>query len=353
MIEHLYIHIPFCKRKCLYCDFNSFDNKSDKIESYMKALEKELEEYKLKKFKTIYIGGGTPSFIDEKYIIDLLGDLLSTEETTIEVNPCTVTKEKIRAYKEAGINRISMGLQTTNDNILKEIGRAHTFKEFETAYNIIKKEGFENINIDLMFGLPNQTLDILKKSVDYLVDLNPTHISCYSLILHSDIFKSLPNDDEERNMYYYIKDKLRSSGYNHYEISNFAKDGFESKHNLAYWNQKEYIGIGAGASSYIEDIRYKDVSELDKYITGKNIRDVEEVQTDSDKIKEYMILKLRLIKGVSFSEFSSKFNINLSQKFSKELIKLVNLGLIELDDNGVRLTDKGLDFANIVWEEFV
>lgn len=374
MLSSLYIHIPFCKKKCKYCDFNSFDNKSDKIEEYMNALYIELED-EIKKIKysnkrenacfyTIYIGGGTPSFIDSEYIEKIINfirenDMISQNaEITIEVNPCTVSRHKINTYKECGINRISMGLQTTNDDILKTIGRAHSFAEFEESYKIVRNVGFENVNVDLMFGLPNQDIDILKESIDYLINLNPEHISCYSLILHDSIFSDLPTDEEEREMYYYIKNSLKNSGYDHYEISNFAKKGYESKHNLVYWNQGEYLGIGAGASGYRNNERYTNEINLDKYIenirTGKSVKHIQEVQNIEDKVREYMILRLRLLEGVDFNKSDKLFNFNVKEKFEREIKKLTQIGLLEEYLEGkIKLTDRGLDLANVVWREFV
>lgn len=357
MITSLYIHIPFCKKKCFYCDFNSFDNKIELIDEYVSALKKEISYYNLETLETIYIGGGTPSFIDSQYIVDLLKLLPKAKEITIEVNPCTVTKEKLLDYKKAGVNRISMGLQTINNCILKTIGRAHTFEDFEKAYKLIKNVGFDNINVDLMFGLPTQTLNDFKKSVDYLISIEPTHISCYSLILHNDIFENLPSDDEERSMYYYTKEKLKASGYEHYEISNFSKEGFKSKHNLAYWNQKEYAGVGAGASSYISNTRYTNECDLKKYINliDENFsqRYLEELQTKEDKLRENIILKLRLIDGLNIKEFNKLFEVDFCQKFKSEIQKLEKLELIKIENNRICLTDKGLDFANAVWREFL
>lgn len=357
MINSLYIHIPFCKKKCLYCDFNSFDNKNNLINDYIDALKKEIVSYNLKDLDTIYIGGGTPSFIDSKNITEVLSIVPTAEEVTIEMNPCTVTMDKLKAYKNAGVNRISIGLQTTKDNILKEIGRAHTFDEFKMAYKLIRDAGFDNVNVDLMFGLPSQSLADLRESVDYLVSINPEHISCYSLILHNDIFKHLPSDDDERKMYYYIKDKLKASGYKHYEISNFAKNGFESKHNLSYWNQKEYVGVGAGASSYIDGMRYTNEADLEKYIElvdeTFSQRYIEEKQNMEDKLREYIILRLRLIEGLNISDINLKFDINFEEFFKKEINNLKNNGLIEIQDGNLKLTEKGLDFANVVWREFL
>lgn len=358
----IYIHIPFCKQKCLYCDFNSYDQKEEKVHPYMEALQKEarfvLKRNYIRDLKTIYIGGGTPSFIPAEEIEALLKILPKAEETTIEMNPCTVTNEKLKIYQKACINRISMGLQTTNDTILKEIGRAHTFQEFEKAYDLVRNAGFQNVNVDLMFGLPKQTLEDFKKSVEYLISINPEHISCYSLILHNDIFQNLPSEIEERKMYEYAKESFQKAGYEHYEISNFAKKGYESKHNLVYWNQGEYLGLGAGASSYVQNQRYMNEEEIETYIqkvnTGAEIRELQETQTIEDKVREYMILKLRLLSGVNFEEADAIFHSDVKEKFKKEMNKLLKQDLIKFSENGnLKLTKKGLDFANVVWREFL
>ena len=354
-----YIHIPFCARKCLYCDFNSFDNKAFLIDEYIGALLDEIKSYDLKdELYTIYIGGGTPSFIDAKYISRILEVLPKSKNTeiTIEINPGTVNLEKLIEYKKTGINRVSIGLQTTDDRILKEIGRIHTLNEFEEAYNMVRNCDFENVNVDLMFGLPNQTLEVFKESVEYLIGLKPTHISSYSLILHNDIFKNLPSEDEERNMYHYLVERLKSAGYLHYEISNFAFKDFESKHNLAYWKQREYYGFGAGASSYIDGKRYTNISNLNKYIETIKNKElpsiIEEIEDFESKLNEYIMLGLRIIDGVNIKDVNEKFNINVLEKFKNKLQKLSKLDLIEITEN-ISLTEKGLDLANVVWEEFV
>lgn len=362
MVNSIYVHIPFCKQKCLYCDFNSFQNKENMIDEYMKALYKECTKFSFdEKIKTIYIGGGTPSFIDSKYIVELLKILPKAEEITIEMNPCTVTEAKLIDYKNAGINRISIGLQTTNDNILKEIGRIHSFEEFEKAYNLVKNLEFENVNVDLMFGLPNQTLRDVEESLKYLIDIKPTHISCYSLILHENIFKNLPSDEEEREMYYLTRQILENSGFEQYEISNFSKKGYESKHNLAYWNQEEYIGIGAGASSYYNGERYTNERNIEKYISKINneeeIRNVEEIENEESKLREYIILKLRLTEGVCIEDGNEKFGVQIQELFMDKIDKLQKLELIviELINNKtyMKLTRRGMDLANQVWEEFI
>ena len=236
----VYIHIPFCKQKCYYCDFISFANKENIEEKYFEALIKEIK-YFLKtnsttKISTIYIGGGTPSFVDSKYIKKIMS-LFNKEnlgEVTIEVNPGTVTKEKLKDYKDSGINRISIGLQSTQNNLLKQIGRIHNYEQFLNTYKLAKEAGFENINVDLMIGLPNQTISDIKKSLEEVINLNPNHISVYSLIIEEEtkIAKmlengeiKLPDEDIERQMYWYVKNYLELHGYDHYEISNFAKKG--------------------------------------------------------------------------------------------------------------------------------
>lgn len=358
-MRSLYIHIPFCKQKCLYCDFNSYSGKENLIEKYIEALKKEIESYNTKRFKTIYFGGGTPSIIQAKYIIDIMKKIECFGEVTLELNPGTINKEKLQIYKEAGINRLSIGLQATQDFILKEIGRIHTLEDFDKAYYMARDIGFNNINVDLMFGLPNQTLKDVEESLNYLIRISPEHISCYSLILHNDIFENLPSDEEERKMYYLIVDKLKEAGYEHYEISNFAKPGKKSNHNLCYWNQNEYIGVGAGASSYIDNKRYTNELSIEKYISKINLEEqwyeMEEIQNMDSKIREYIILKLRLIDGLNIEEINKKFEINILDRFSKELEKLLKQGLLEVNNEKciIKLSEKGLDFANIVWQEFI
>ena len=369
----IYIHIPFCVKKCYYCDFISFTNQNENIETYIKSVLKELDEYDLNKYNvtTIYIGGGTPSAISSAYIVDILEKIKeklennNTEwkdiEITIEVNPGTVTKEKLQDYKSVGVNRLSIGLQTTNDNLLKIIGRIHTYKEFLETYKQAEEVGFKNINVDLMIGLPSQTIQDLKDSLNKVIKLEPKHISTYSLILEEDTVLEklvesgkliLPDEDMERQMYWYVKNTLELNGYNHYEISNFAKEGFESKHNLNCWEQKQYIGLGLAASSYINNERYSNVSDMKKYLNGSG-KIIEEKQSIEDAEKEYMLLGLRKINGVNISKFKEKFACNPLFLFREELNKLVMDKLIAVDTNNIKLTNKGLDFANLVWEEFV
>jgi oxygen-independent coproporphyrinogen-3 oxidase len=251
----IYIHIPFCKKKCDYCDFISYCNKEDLIEEYIEKLKEEIEsELNNKEYNitTIYIGGGTPSFIDSKYIADILNILkekydLENTEITIEVNPGTVIEQKLLDYKKTGINRLSIGLQETSNELLKQIGRIHTYEEFLETYNLARNVGFKNINVDLMIGLPNQSIQNIKESLNKVITLNPEHISVYSLILEegTKLYQKyenkeikLPDDELERNMYWYVKNILENNGYKHYEISNFSKKGYNSKHNMNCWEQK-------------------------------------------------------------------------------------------------------------------
>ena len=366
----VYIHIPFCKQKCLYCDFVSFANKQDLQKLYIGALKKEINNWKNDEYKvkTMYIGGGTPSYIDSNYISEIVKLVGNAPSITIELNPGTVTKQKLLDYKNAGINRLSIGLQSTNDTLLKQIGRIHDYNDFLQTYNLASEIGFENINVDLMIGLPNQTISDLKDSLEKICKLNPKHISVYSLIVEENtqmqklinegVLKT-PDEALERHMYWYVKDFLELNGYKHYEISNFAKPGFESKHNLDCWDQKEYIGLGVAAYSYIDGKRFGNTSNLEEYIKNCNNNEfekniiVEEIQNKTQMMNEYMILGLRKIDGVSIQKFENKFNENPIMLYKEQLQKLYKVKLIIIDGDYIKLSNKGLDLANLVWEEFV
>ena len=370
----IYIHIPFCKQKCYYCDFTSFCGKDNLIEKYVEALKKEIELENIKsKITTVYIGGGTPSYIDSKYIKQIINkvkekNISSSAEITIEVNPGTVTEEKLRDYKDCGINRLSIGLQTTQDVLLKEIGRIHDFAEFLNTYQLARKIGFNNINVDLILGLPNQRIVDLKESLSKIIELNPEHISVYSLIVEENTPISkmiekrelvLPDEELERNMYWYVKNTLEIEGYEHYEISNFARSGYCSKHNMNCWEQQEYIGFGIAAHSYRDITRYSNTENIEEYI--KNLsqnspernRTIHEIQKLEDTEKEFMLLGLRKIDGIQISEFKNRFGDNPIYLYRNELKKLSDEKLIKIDDDQIKLTNKGIDLANIVWEEFV
>lgn len=371
----IYIHIPFCKQKCYYCDFISYSDKCNQISNYIDSLIKEIEGFDFSNYKvtSIYIGGGTPSYVDSKYIKQILTKLhkkvdFKEVEITIEVNPGTVTRKKLQDYKEQGINRISIGLQSTKDRLLRQIGRIHTYQEFLEAYYLAKEVGFKNINVDLMLGLPNQTIQDLKESLNKIIELNPNHVSVYSLIVEEEtkIAKllqegkiELPAEEQERNMYWYVKNLLELNGYHHYEISNFAKEGKESRHNMNCWNQEEYIGFGVAAHSYINNVRFSNTSNIEEYIENmdnanyqKNVT-IEEKQTLEDKRNEFMMLGFRKLDGVNISKFKEKFIENPIFLYRDKLNKLSAEGLIEIDLNHIKLTNKGLDFANLVFEEFI
>ena len=370
----IYIHIPFCKQKCYYCDFISFANKDEKQEQYINAIKKEIDTYQLEKYNvtTIYIGGGTPSYIESKYIVELIEKLknklknnvtkFEEIEITIEVNPGTVTKGKLQDFKSCGINRLSIGLQTTNNNLLKQIGRIHTYEEFLDTYNWAKEVGFENINVDLMLGLPNQTIKDLKDSLENVIKLGAKHISVYSLIVEEGTVISklldegkvqLPSEETEREMYWYVKNTLELNGYKHYEISNFAKENKYSKHNMNCWKQEEYIGLGVAAHSYLNNTRFSNGNDIENYINNVENKDVEEIQTLEDKQNEFMLLGLRMLDGVNIAVFKQKFGQNPIYLYKDKLNELVEEGLLIVDLNHIRLTNKGLDLANLVFEEFV
>jgi len=363
----LYIHIPFCAHKCDYCDFISFSNCENKIEEYINKLKEEIKQENLEQYKitTIYIGGGTPSYIDSRHIVEILNliNKENAEEITIEVNPGTVTREKLEEYYNSGINRLSIGLQSTDNEMLKQISRIHTYEEFLETYKLAREVGFKNINIDLMIGLPNQENKDISESLENIIKLEPEHISVYSLILEegtvlenkvSKGILDLPDEKLERKMYWQVKNTLEKAGYKHYEISNFSKPGYESKHNSNCWEQEEYIGVGLAAHSYINKKRYSNTENLNKYLIDINKnRTLHENQSLEEEQKEYMLLGLRKIKGVNIQKFKNKFVENPIYLYRVELDKLVKNKLVEIDINYIKLTKKGIDLANLVWEEFI
>lgn len=392
----LYIHIPFCKRKCYYCDFVSFSNSEEKIEEYIDCLICEIKEvaenvkfqFQQKKgdlvnVRSIYIGGGTPSYIDSKYIKQILNTIRNSydfvmagltdkqeqfPEITIEINPGTVTEEKLLDYKNSGVNRISIGMQATQDRLLTQLDRIHSYQEFEMTYHLTRKVGFENINIDFMFGLPNQTLDDVKESLQKIKILNPEHVSVYSLIVEDGTTLSkqieegimkLPNERLERTMYWTIKNFLEENGYKHYEISNFAMLNKESRHNLDCWNQKEYFGFGVAAHSYVDNVRFSNITDLNSYIENYKNNEPEknfvfhEKENYLDMMKEYLLLGFRKIKGVSKRDFENKFQLPIESIFKLELEELKRKDLILENEDFYYLSDKGIDLANLVFEKFV
>lgn len=373
----LYIHIPFCKQKCYYCDFCSYANKLNMQDQYIYSIIKEIKNIKDKEnylIKTIYIGGGTPSIVDSDKIAEIIFEikndfkLFKEVEITIEVNPGTITENKLKKYRECGINRLSIGLQSANDKILKEIGRIHNYMDFERTYKLARKVGFKNVNVDLMIGLPGQTIRDVEETLEKILEKSPEHISVYSLIIEEGTIlqKKIENgdvklfdEDIERAMYWRVKDVLEKNNYIQYEISNFSKQSYESRHNTDCWKQKEYIGIGISAHSYLNSMRFSNICNIEEYI--KNIQNKEyeknviihEKQDYDTMMNEYMILGLRMLKGINIEEFKNKFNINPIKKYQKELKKMEKADLLEINDKKIILTKKGIDFANIVWEEFI
>ncbi|MBR5227308.1 MAG: radical SAM family heme chaperone HemW [Clostridia bacterium] len=372
----IYIHIPFCESKCFYCDFCSSSSSNEStVQAYIESLIEEilsqsemLSEYNI---DTIYIGGGTPSFIDAKYIKDVMqvlfasSSVLEDAEITIEVNPESCTLEKLKTYKEIGINRISVGLQTIHDNILQNIGRKAKFNDFKIAYDNILKAGFENISVDLMCGLPGDNKQTFNETIQYILSLDKLkHISVYSLEVHENTkldfliengFVSLPSEDEERDMKHALDESLEQNGFYLYEISNYAKQGFESKHNLKYWNSNYYIGFGCAAASYINSTRYCNTKSIEEYIqNGSKCNKSEIEQLDLlDLEKEFVILSLRLSKGIDKLEFSNRFKIDIWDMFKEELNKCIKDGLLEENKTNIYLTKRGQDLANIVWQQFI
>lgn len=392
----IYIHIPFCFSKCFYCNFISFPNIEEKvIDLYMKALIKQIKMetflFKEKDFEnltvdTIYIGGGTPSYIKEEYIKQILDEInyrfnIEKEaEITIEGNPESLSEYKMKKYKDYGINRISIGLQTTDDIILKKIGRPHTFNDFKNIYNFAKK--YFRTNIDLMFALPDETENILKKDLNIVTKLNPDSISVYSLILEKGTklqndFKnqkiSFPNEELERKMQEYIYDFLEKNKYIRYEISNFSKKGKYSRHNTNTWLQHEYIGFGLNSSSYLNRTRFSITSSLNNFINyyinnfqiknekqkinKKPIYEVEEIQSPFDEMKEHVYLGLRM-KEYDTENFFKKFNKKCEDIFEKEFKKIKKLGLIDIISkkngfNKISLNKNGLNLANQVLIYFI
>ncbi|HPP31058.1 MAG TPA: radical SAM family heme chaperone HemW [Soehngenia sp.] len=371
----IYIHIPFCIKKCDYCDFVSVKPNDSLIEAYISSLIKEIEIYSklINKFNidSIFIGGGTPSSIDTEYIGKIFEKLYSSfniasnPEITIEVNPGTVENKKLKAYKQYGINRISLGAQSLNDKILLNIGRIHNELDILNTIESIKMEGFKNINSDLMIGLPEQTLDDVMSSLEKIIQLNLTHISLYSLIIEKgtklyELEKNgkllLPNEDEERLMYHQAKKILEKSGYIQYEISNFAKPGFECKHNLKYWTLQPFVGIGLNSHSNIWNYRfwnYSNFKDYDYYIKkGKlPIENREFINTNS-KITEFMILGIRLNSGINKEKFKRLFGTDMDYYYKDAIQKNINDGLIYDDGQCIKLTNKGLDLSNIVELDF-
>ena len=376
----LYVHIPFCEKKCLYCDFLSFSAEDDLHKAYVDKLIEEIrvqaKNYSDYQISSIFIGGGTPSVIKAVYISNIMSAIYeafiveSLAEVSIECNPGTVDIDKLLVYKQSGINRISVGLQSSIDKELQHLGRVHTYADFLYSYEKIRESGYKNVNIDLMSALPWQTLDSWKSTLKKVVMLKPEHISAYSLIIEegtefSKIYgspegrKFLPTEEVERDMYHSTIDILKNHGYERYEISNYAKPGYESKHNIGYWTGEEYLGFGIGASSYVYGRRFHVEKDIKKYLDINMKRDImplyqniHELST-KEKMEEFMFLGLRLTKGVLVTDFYDRFGMELIDVFEKPIQKNISFGLLKYENLYLRLTDKGLDLSNRVMGDFL
>lgn len=360
-INSLYIHIPFCKKICPYCDFVKVLDISTFRVRYIDEILKDISFLSNlnAKFKTIYIGGGTPSILTNNELRKLLGALKpllkSNYEFTIEANPESIDELKLQIMKENGVNRISIGIQSFNKSLLQEINR-----DFNVDYfSLIKlvKQYIKNVNVDLIYGLPNQTLDILKNDLDFFIKLDINHISTYSLILENNTEFSLKgikevSDEVSRTYYDFILDFLRKHGFIRYEVSNFAKKGYESRHNLTYWQDKRYLAIGVGASGYIENIRYKNSSSLSKYLKGVRDYDFESIDLKDD-LEYYFICNLRLEKGFSLKSFERKFKFNFLDRYKDIVSKLKRRNLVDYNQTNFYCTDEGIMLLDEVLRELI
>ena len=378
----IYIHIPFCVKKCLYCDFLSFAAEERVQEDYVSALLEEIKHYGETMtdydVTTIYIGGGTPSYVNHVWIESVLAEIYEhfsvnpNAEISIECNPGTLTTWKLGAYKSAGINRLSMGLQSANDEELKLLGRIHTYEDFVKSYEMARSAGFDNINVDLMSGLPKQNVSKFLETLYKVIKLRPEHISAYSLIIEKgtpfyesykfDLVKQqagmktdfLPSEDEEYRIYKATQEVLRQNGYIQYETSNYALKGMECRHNIGYWTRENYLGLGLGAASLIENVRYTNTSDIDAYMHGEWIA-VEEPITRKAQMEEFMFLGLRMMEGVSVAEFEKQFGKPLQEVYGKQISKLEKQGLLQFKEETGRyaLTLQGIDVSNQVFVEFI
>ena len=371
----LYIHIPFCAQKCLYCDFPSFARKDHLRKAYIEALNKEIislrEKHNNLEISTIFIGGGTPSVLEANELECLLKEVAKLNmakdiEYSMECNPGNLTEEKLEVMKKYGVNRISMGLQAKQDNLLKGLGRIHNYKTFKENFLLAKKVGFNNINVDLMFGLPNQRLNEWEETLREIISLEPAHISAYSLIIEEgtafyNLYENdklkLPTEEEERKMYHLAKKILEENGFNQYEISNYAKEGKECRHNLAYWNMDNWIGVGSASASYIDGKRIKNISSVEKYINSINEKGeaVEEIINNSknDNMEEFMFMGLRKINGIDENEFKKRFSMNINDVYGEILNKYIGEGLLIRESGRIFLSEKGIEISNVIMADFL
>ena len=376
MVQAAYIHIPFCVHICHYCDFNKVFIKGQPVDDYLKALQVEMErtiqQSNDNELKTVFVGGGTPTSLSQEQLKTLLTTIRNTlpirqdAEITFEANPGDLTEDKLMVLREGGVNRLSLGVQSFDEQLLKKIGRTHHAEDVYRTVENAKKSGFQNISIDLMYGLPGQTLESFVHSLQETFRLNIQHVSSYSLIVEpKTVFYNLmrkgklhlPSEDDDAKMYETLLQLTKQNGFHQYEISNFAKRGFESKHNLTYWNNEEYYGFGAGAHSYVDGVRKSNIGPVNHYI--QQIKDgklpilEETTLTLTEKMEEEMFLGLRKTEGVSIENFQEKFKQNPLQLFSEQLKSLKNKGLIDISSGNIKLTKKGMFLGNEVFQAFI
>lgn len=366
-----YVHIPFCTQICYYCDFSKVFIKNQPVDAYLEHLIQETRSYEIGKLRTLYIGGGTPTALSAQQLAYLLTelpkvmDLSEVEEFTIEANPGDLDPDKIAVLKDSQVNRVSLGVQTFDNKMLKKIGRSHQEQDIYDNIRHLKQAGFDNISVDLIYALPGQTMDQVKENVAKAINLDIPHMSLYSLILENHtVFMNrmrrgklpLPKEELEAEMFEYIIEELEKAGFEHYEISNFSKPGFESRHNLVYWDNAEYYGLGAGASGYVDGIRYKNHGPIRHYLeaveAGK-ARITEEHLTLEEKMEEELFLGLRKKTGVSKARFEEKFGVSFDQRYGQVVASLTEQGLLVPDVKQVRMTKRGLFLGDTVAEKFI
>lgn len=377
----LYIHIPFCVKKCFYCDFLSMPVDESIRRHYVCKLIEEIE-YKSEKYKeyevsSLFFGGGTPSILSETQIAEIMKALQknfsikSDAEITIECNPGTLTGQKLSVYKQCGINRISMGLQSGNNQELNMMGRIHTYEEFLQNYDLVRKIGFDNVNVDLMSALPGQTVSDWEDTLRKVLKLRPEHISAYSLIIEEgtpfyEIYEKdelrrqegerpeyLPSEETERAMYEVTRSILAQKGYERYEISNYAKKGMECKHNIGYWTRKNYLGLGLGSASLVENVRFSNSSDLKEYLNGKFEPQEKEVLTRKEQMEEFAFLGLRMMQGISRRRFEEAFGVAIEAVYGEVIHKMTELGLLRQQAGHIMLTEDGISVSNYVMSEFL
>lgn len=376
----IYIHIPFCIRKCAYCDFLSFASEEEARKKYIRSLISEIEQWNdIKRWHitSIFVGGGTPSVLKKEetaLILEAVYNKFQVDddaEITTEANPGTLTKDKLYTYREHGINRLSLGLQSVHDQELKLLGRIHTYEDFLKGFHMAREAGFKNINVDLMSALPGQTVDSWRKSLSEILRLKAEHVSAYSLIIEEgtpfyekyaedarlrdmgEDCQILPSEEDERRMYYETRRLTKEYGLEQYEISNYAKPGYECRHNQAYWLRQDYLGFGLGASSLIDNMRFRNTADLAQYNLGVFKKEETEVLSVQEQMEETMFLGLRMKDGVSLEEFETVFHTPFSAVYGKAVQELKNEGLVHVEDKRILLTEKGFDLSNYTLAQFL